>query len=71
MRAASGGRCGAAIYSCRAEDPPFYWLRTGAIRQRAEFIPMAQGFCDTAVPWATDLSGGARPDLRIGLRQRW
>ncbi len=28
------GHCGAAIYSCRGDDPPFYWLRTGAIRQR-------------------------------------
>ena len=51
------GHCGAAIYSCRGDDPPFYWLRTGAIRQRAELVPMAQGFCDTAMPWATDLSG--------------
>ena len=51
------GRCGAAIYSCRGGDPPFYWLRTGAIRQRADLVPMAQGFCDTAMPWAADLSG--------------
>ena len=52
------GHCGAAIYSCRGDDPPSYWLRTGAIRQRAELPPMAQGFCDTAMPWAMEgLSG--------------
>ena len=51
------GDCGTALYSCRGDDPPFYWLRTGAIRQRAELIPRGQGFCDTAMPWAMDLSG--------------
>lgn len=50
------GTCGAALYSCKGEDPAFYFLRTGVIRQRAELIPTAQGFCDSGQPWAMDMS---------------
>lgn len=50
------GDCGTPLYSCKGETPPFYFLRTGAIRQRAELIPTAQGFCDASMPWASDIS---------------
>jgi hypothetical protein len=49
--------CGTPLYSCRGETPAGYYLRTGAIRQRAELIPRAQGFCDTAMAWSSDISG--------------
>jgi hypothetical protein len=50
------GDCGTPLYSCKGEAPAVYFLRTGAIRQRAELIPTAQGFCDSALPWSADLS---------------
>ena len=50
------GDCGAALYSCKGEAPAFYFLRVGAIRQRADLVPTAQGFHGSAMPWANDLS---------------
>lgn len=55
------GTCGTALYSCKGDPPPFVFLRTGAIRQRAELIPSAQGFCAFAMPWAGDI--GAIPKV--------
>jgi hypothetical protein len=52
------GQCGAAIYS-RA-DPAYLNLRLGAVRQRAQLPPKAQGFCDSAMPWALNISDLAR-----------
>jgi hypothetical protein len=50
------GTCGGALYSCKGEDPAFVFLRVGSVRQRAELVPKAQGFCRTAMPWAADIS---------------
>ena len=50
------GTCGAALYSCKGETPAFLFLRTGVIRQRAQLIPTAQGFCDVAQPWAMEMA---------------
>ena len=49
--------CGAALYSFRGASPTFLYLRVGAISQRAQLAPKAQGFCRSAMPWATDISG--------------
>jgi hypothetical protein len=50
------GTCGSALYSCKGETPSFVFLRTGAMRQRAELRPRAQGFVLSAMPWAMDIS---------------
>jgi hypothetical protein len=49
--------CGAPVYSAAASDPETYSLRVGCLRQRAELVPRAQQWCDSALPWAMDLSG--------------
>ena len=46
--------CGTALFSEKPENP-FLNLRTGAVRQRAELPPMAQGFCRSAQPWSADI----------------
>ena len=57
------GVCGAALYSSKGETPRFVWLRTGSVSQRAQLAPKSQGFCRSAMPWATDISGIPRlPD---------
>ncbi len=54
------GECGSALYSARAEGATYLNLRLGAVRQRAELAPKAQGFCGSAMPWAMDISGVRR-----------
>ena len=49
------GNCGSSLYS-RGLDSPRFNLRWGAIKQRAQLTPRAQGFCDSAMPWAMDIS---------------
>src|SRR5689334_20367758 len=45
--------CGTPIYSAAPENTPSYWLRMGAIRQRAELgAPKRQIWCRSALPWA-------------------
>jgi hypothetical protein len=50
------GVCGAGIFSHRAENAQYVNIRVGSIRQRATLTPKAQGFCDSAMPWAWDIS---------------
>jgi hypothetical protein len=52
--------CGAALYSSKGEKPAFLFLRIGAVKQRAELPPKAQGFCRSAMPWAMDISAVRR-----------
>ena len=47
--------CGAAIYSCKGENPRYVNIRLGGVRQRAELTPKAQGFCEAAMAWAFDI----------------
>lgn len=47
--------CGAALYSCKAENPQYLNIRLGGMKQRAALTPKAQGFCDSAMPWAWDI----------------
>jgi hypothetical protein len=49
--------CGSALYSTTLEDVLVYNLRLGAVKQRAQLIPKAQGWCRSAMPWAMDISG--------------
>jgi len=49
--------CGSALYSTSVEDhPSVFNLRLGAVKQRAQLIPKAQGFCNSAMPWVMDIS---------------
>jgi len=50
------GDCGSALFSYK-EGNDFLNLRLGAISQRAQLAPMAQGFCDSGLPWAFDITG--------------
>jgi hypothetical protein len=55
--------CGAALYSAKGEAPTFLNLRLGAVKQRAQLPPKAQGFCGSALPWAMDITAVRRlPD---------
>ena len=55
--------CGSALYSAKGETPTFLFLRLGAVKQRAQLAPRAQGFCRSAMPWAMDISALRRlPD---------
>jgi hypothetical protein len=49
--------CGTALYSTSVEEPRAFNLRLGAVRQRAQLPPQAQGFCRSAMPWAMDITG--------------
>jgi hypothetical protein len=47
-------RCGSPIYSTSAEEQPkFYSLRTGTIRQRDQLVPTMQIWCRSQLPWVT------------------
>jgi hypothetical protein len=48
--------CGTPIYAAAPGDPPTYSLRLGAIKQRAVLRPRRQIWCDSALPWAMDIS---------------
>jgi hypothetical protein len=48
--------CGSALYSAKGETPAFLFLRLGAVSQRAQLAPKAQGFCRSALPWAMDIT---------------
>ena len=49
------GDCGSALYSTSAETQGPLNLRIGAIKQRRELVPKAQGFCRSAVSWAMNI----------------
>ncbi len=51
------GDCGTALYSTKSETDSPINLRIGAIRQRGELIPKMQGFCGSAMPWASNIGG--------------
>jgi hypothetical protein len=49
--------CGSPIYATSADNPQFYNLRLGAVKQRAQIPPLRQIWCDSALGWAQDVSG--------------
>ncbi|HVP29272.1 MAG TPA: GFA family protein [Myxococcota bacterium] len=49
-------RCGSPVYSAATSNPQTYSLRVGCLRQRAELLPRVQQWCQSALPWAMDLS---------------
>lgn len=48
--------CGSPIYSSAVANPQRYSLRVGCLEQRAQLVPKRQQWCDSALPWAFDLS---------------
>lgn len=56
--------CGTPVYATQLEAPTAYTLRVGTIRQRAELAPQRQIYCDSAVPWSSDISGVPKLDVR-------
>lgn len=48
--------CGTALFSTTETKREVYGLRVGAIRQRGELRPRTQGWCQSAQPWAMDIS---------------
>lgn len=50
-------QCGTPVYATDASGPAPYFLRIGAIRQRAELVPALQMWCDSMLDWTQDLSG--------------
>jgi len=49
--------CGTPLWSGALENPAFYVLRLGAIKERAALTPKDQIWCRSALPWSGDLSG--------------
>jgi hypothetical protein len=50
------GNCGSPLYAFTPDDPQVFNLRLGSVDQRAELPPHAQIWCDSALPWALDIS---------------
>jgi hypothetical protein len=50
------GDCGTEFYSTSADDPKFYNLRLGPIKQRAQIAPRRQIWCESALAWGQDIS---------------
>ena len=48
--------CGTRIHAHTPGNPDaFFGLRVGTITQRAQLTPKSQVWCDSALPWTTDL----------------
>ncbi|HEY6038211.1 MAG TPA: GFA family protein [Kofleriaceae bacterium] len=47
--------CGSALFSTTPEDRKLYAFRLGAIAERAQLPPKQQVWCDSALPWASDI----------------
>ena len=54
------GDCGSHLYAhAGVGDPTVYGLRVGSLRERAELVPSKRIWCQSALPWSTDLTGMA------------
>ncbi|WP_233838150.1 GFA family protein [Paraburkholderia sp. ZP32-5] len=49
--------CGTPIYTCAPDHPTQFNLRLGTIRQRALIPPLRQIWCDSALPWSSNIEG--------------
>jgi hypothetical protein len=47
--------CGTPIYSAEVGDSPFFSIRAGTARQRAELVPKIQIWCRSALGWVASL----------------
>ena len=50
------GKCGSQLYSSEdSETPPLFNIRTGTMHQRREIVPRFEVWCDSALPWISEL----------------
>jgi hypothetical protein len=54
--------CGTPIYAADAENPRSYALRVGTLTQRAELPAVLQIWCQSALPWISDIRAIAGRD---------
>jgi len=47
--------CGTPVYSCAITDPQSFSLRVGCLEERAQLSPKRQIWCDSALPWSSDI----------------
>ena len=47
--------CGSPIYATEADNPKFYNLRLGAVKQREEIVPARQIWRNSSLEWAQDI----------------
>lgn len=59
------GRCATMIHTGNTDDTGLLSLRLGGCRQRHEFMPRFQIWCQSALSWATFQSGIKVPDQEI------
>lgn len=52
--------CGTPIYSSEVEDSPFFSIRVGTARQRAELVPKIQIWCRSALGWVANMQSIGR-----------
>jgi len=56
------GECGTPIYAADAENPRYFALRVGTLAQRAELPAKRQIWCQSALPWISDIGDIAQSD---------
>jgi hypothetical protein len=49
--------CGTGLYATSPDNPTSYGLRVGTIAQRAMFRPTHQIWCQSALPWTSEVDG--------------
>jgi hypothetical protein len=54
--------CGTGLWATSPTDPTSYGLRVGTIAQRAMFRPKYQIWCQSELPWTSDVEGLERHD---------
>jgi hypothetical protein len=54
--------CGTPIYAADAENPRSYAVRVGTLSQRAELPARLQIWCQSALPWISDIRAVAGRD---------
>ena len=54
------GECGSRLYASAETDAPFFNLRVGTMRQRAELRPQVQLWCRSALPWVNEIASVPR-----------
>jgi len=49
--------CGTGLWATTPTNPTSYGLRVGTIAQRAQFRPAQQIWCQSELPWTTEVNG--------------
>jgi hypothetical protein len=54
--------CGTGLWATSPTNPTSYGLRVGAIAQRAMFRPAQQIWCQSELPWTSEVGGLEKRD---------